>query len=268
MTIGHPDEASPRPARAPSHAGAPAIDVVILNYNYGRFVGDAIASALAQTRPFGRVIVVNDGSTDDSLDRIAPFGPRIRLVDKPNGGQLSASFAGLAECTADYVWFLDADDYLAETAVAALTPHLASRPVKAQVQLIGVDEARAPRDSWFPTYREAYGSAEMIADNRTIGFYNSAPTSGNIYARSFLEACDPASLDPREPVDGAPNLIAPYFGEILSLRLPSRPLRERLAIARRSTDGRPKRANKAIVGAKRPYAFCSLQLRRPKASGV
>lgn len=200
--------------------GDATIDVVILNYNYGRFLADAVSSALAQTRPFARVIVVNDGSTDDSLTRIAPFAGRILLVDKPNGGQLSASRAGLAQCCADYVWFLDADDYLAETAVEALTPHLASRPVKAQVQMVGVDEGKAPRDSLFPTYPRGYGSAEMIEDNRTVGYYTSAPTSGNIYTRGFLEACALDRLDPRDFIDGVPNLIAPYLGEVLSLNLP------------------------------------------------
>nr|WP_168217595.1 glycosyltransferase family 2 protein [Paracoccus liaowanqingii] len=193
---------------------------MILNYNYGRFVADAISSALAQTRPFGRVIVVNDGSTDDSLARIAQFSTQIRLVDKPNGGQLSACFAGLAECTAEYIWFLDADDYLLEAAVETLTPYLFSRPLKAQFQLVGVDEQKNPRDSCFPIYKDSYGSADMIEENQITGFYNSAPTSGNVYARSFLNGCNPELLNLRDFIDGVPNLIVPYLGEVLSLNTP------------------------------------------------
>jgi glycosyltransferase involved in cell wall biosynthesis len=203
-----------------SASGDPRIDLVILNYNYGRFLADAISSALAQTRPFARIIVVNDGSTDDSLARIAPFRSRVKVVDKANGGQLSACFAGLAECGSEYVWFLDADDYLAETAVESLTPILASRPIKVQFQLVGVDEGKVPRDSLFPVYAHGYGSAAMIEENRTIGYYNSAPTSGNVFARAFLNACDPRLLDPRDFIDGVPNLIAPHLGEVASVNLP------------------------------------------------
>jgi Glycosyl transferase family 2 len=196
------------------------IDVVINNYNYGRFVADAVASALGQTRPFHSVIVVDDGSTDDSLAHIAPFADRIVLVDKENGGQTSACIAGLARCTADYVWFLDADDYLSEGAIETLTPHLGTRPIKVQFQLVGVDADRTPRDSLFPFYGDNYGSAEMIEDNGTVGFYTCAPTSGNVFARSFLEGCETGLIDPRAAIDGALNLVAPYYGEVLSLNLP------------------------------------------------
>lgn len=212
--------AAPGTAPPASAARGASIDLVILNYNYGRFVLDAVSSGLAQTRPFARIVVVDDGSTDDSLARLEPFAGRIRIVAKINGGQLDACFAGLAECAADYVWFLDADDYLAETAVEALTPALASRPVKAQVQLIGVDEGGKLRDSLFPVYRKDYGSAAMIVDNETAGYYVSAPTSGNVYARTFLTSLDPALMDLRDFVDGVPNLVAPYMGETVSLNLP------------------------------------------------
>lgn len=208
------------PAPKDPAAHTPSVDVIVNAYNYGRFVSDAIESALAQTRPFGRVIVVNDGSTDDTLARIAPFADRVVLVDKENGGQLSACFAGLAEATADYVWFLDADDYLLPTAVETLTPYLASQPVKVQFQLVGVDAERNPRDSLFPVYPETYGAREMIEDNQTLGYYISSPTSGNVYTRAFLEACDPALLDLRDSPDGTPNLIAPYMGEVLSVNVP------------------------------------------------
>lgn len=54
--------------------------VVITNYNYGRFVGAAIESALAQEHPDTEVIVVDDGSTDDSATRITAFEPRVRVI--------------------------------------------------------------------------------------------------------------------------------------------------------------------------------------------
>ena len=85
------------PTRLPAPGADPTIDVVILNYNYGRFVAEAIDSALAQTRPFGRVIVVNDGSTDDSLARIAPFARQATVVDKEKGRATFSTIATVGE---------------------------------------------------------------------------------------------------------------------------------------------------------------------------
>jgi len=71
------------------------VSIIIDNYNYGRFLGEAIDSALAQTYPHVEVIVVDDGSTDNSREVIAKYGDRIIPVLKENGGQASAFNAGL-----------------------------------------------------------------------------------------------------------------------------------------------------------------------------
>lgn len=84
--------------------------IVINNYNYGHFLPDAIASALNQTYANVEVIVVDDGSTDQSHDIIASYGDRIIPVLKTNGGQASAFNAGFAASRGDIICFLDADD--------------------------------------------------------------------------------------------------------------------------------------------------------------
>jgi glycosyltransferase involved in cell wall biosynthesis len=68
----------------------PLISVVINNYNYGRYLAQAIRSALAQTYSRQEVIVIDDGSTDNSLEVAAAFGDSTRVVAKANGGQASA----------------------------------------------------------------------------------------------------------------------------------------------------------------------------------
>ena len=86
--------------------------VLINNHDYERYVCEAVASALEQSRPADEVILVDDGSGDASLDRLKAAGltDRIQVIAKENGGQLSAFHAGLAAASGDVVFFLDADD--------------------------------------------------------------------------------------------------------------------------------------------------------------
>jgi glycosyltransferase involved in cell wall biosynthesis len=89
----------------------PLVSVLINNYNYGRFLGEAIDSALAQTYTNIEVIVVDDGSTDNSREVMASYGGRILPIFKENGGQASAFNAGFAVSAGDIVCFLDSDDF-------------------------------------------------------------------------------------------------------------------------------------------------------------
>lgn len=88
--------------------------VLINAYNYRRFVGEAIASALAQTSAPFEVIVVDDGSSDGTAEWVeAEFcarDPRVRVIAQANAGQLAAMQAGVAAARGDVLFFLDADD--------------------------------------------------------------------------------------------------------------------------------------------------------------
>ena len=86
----------------------PLVSIVIDNFNYGRFLGAAIDSALAQTYPHVELIVVDDGSTDDSREVISSYGDRVSAVFKPNGGHASAFNAGFRASHGCIVMFLDA----------------------------------------------------------------------------------------------------------------------------------------------------------------
>lgn len=91
----------------------PIISIIIDTYNYASFIERAIDSALSQTIApnLFEVIVVDDGSSDDTPQRVSLYGDRIIYLRKENGGQASAFNAGIAQAKGKYVAFLDADDY-------------------------------------------------------------------------------------------------------------------------------------------------------------
>jgi glycosyltransferase involved in cell wall biosynthesis len=104
----------------------PLVSIIINNYNYGRFVASAIDSALAQTYSDREVIVVDDGSQDNSREVISSFGNRIKAVFKSNGGQSSAFNAGFASSSGDVICFLDSDDVFLPTKVERVVDGLAA----------------------------------------------------------------------------------------------------------------------------------------------
>jgi glycosyltransferase involved in cell wall biosynthesis len=99
----------------------PLVSILINNYNYARFLGKAIDSALGQDYSNREVVVVDDGSSDNSRDIISSYGDRIKPVLKTNGGQASAFNAGVAAARGDVICFLDADDvfYLGKVSAIA-----------------------------------------------------------------------------------------------------------------------------------------------------
>lgn len=109
------------------------ISVIITNYNYADYVCEAIESALNQTHKPDEIIVVDDGSTDDSVARInAAYSdnPKIKRVFKPNGGQLTAFNSGVEHATGDILFFLDADDFYLETHLEKCLKAFTSHPDK------------------------------------------------------------------------------------------------------------------------------------------
>lgn len=117
------------------NSAGPRVDVVVNNYNYARYLGAAIDSVRAQDYPLLRLIVVDDGSSDESRELIEARRDELdEVVLKPNGGQASAINAGLERCQGDVVVFLDADDLLLPRAVSRLAAEFTADPGLAKVQ--------------------------------------------------------------------------------------------------------------------------------------
>ena len=93
-------------------SASPLVSIIIPCYNAEKYVGEAIESALAQTYPNKEVIVIDDGSTDGSLQVIKSFGDRIRWETGPNRGGSAARNRGIELARGELIQFLDADDLL------------------------------------------------------------------------------------------------------------------------------------------------------------
>ncbi len=87
-----------------------SVSVVIPTYNYGRFIEDALRSVFNQTRSPSEIIVVDDGSTDDTASIIGTFGDGVRYIHQDHAGVCAARNRGVSESTSELIAFLDADD--------------------------------------------------------------------------------------------------------------------------------------------------------------
>jgi glycosyltransferase involved in cell wall biosynthesis len=159
----------------------PLVTVLINNHNYGRFLGRAIESALAQSYPRVEVVVVDDGSDDSSRDVIAGFAGDVVAVYKENGGQASAFNAGFRRAQGAIVSFLDADDalgeHLVERVVDAFGRHHDAGMVQCRVEL--VDERDNPLGLFVPPSYIHMPTADLRgspADLNNASWW--APTSG------------------------------------------------------------------------------------------
>ncbi|HEY2334101.1 MAG TPA: glycosyltransferase [Solirubrobacterales bacterium] len=167
-----------------SNSAGPLVDVVIDNYNYGRFLPFAIDSALAQTHERINVIVVDDGSTDDSHRVLGRYEDRVTVVLKENGGHASAFNAGMERCEGDVVIFLDADDILRPEAAARAAAAFAAddRVVKVQARMNVVDGAGRPTGAVKPPPHVPMPNGDVHEDELAFPFdLPWVPTSANAF---------------------------------------------------------------------------------------
>jgi GT2 family glycosyltransferase len=105
---------------------APLVSVVMPAYNSARYIAQALDSALEQDYPALEIVVVDDGSTDDTVNIVTRYGDKVRLLSQKNQGSAAARNLGIREARGKYIAFLDADD--------AWWPHKIRHQVAAMIQ--------------------------------------------------------------------------------------------------------------------------------------
>lgn len=196
------------------------VSIVIVNHNYGRYLREAIESALQQDVPDLDVVVVDDGSTDMSAQVIAEYGERIRPLFKEKGGHVSAVNAGFAHCRGDIVLFLDADDYLHPSCLPTIVEKWEEGASKLQFRLATVDGDGNDQSMSFPYFADDL-TPEMVREQSFLfGVYPWTVSSGNAFSRSFLLNLFPIDDKKiyRSP-DGYINKMAPLFGDVYSVNI-------------------------------------------------
>ena len=196
------------------------LSIVIPNYNYEDFVAEAINSALSIDWPDLEVIVVDDGSTDKSRSVIECFKDKVRVIYQPNSSQRVACNAGFASCTGDVVLFLDSDDMLDASIGKEIASVWNQNVSKIQFQMLRVDRDGISRGSVFPSYNPLPTPVNILRWELATSSYPTAPGSGNVYSRTFLEKIFPLDSACGSFSDTACIAAAPFFGDVVTVRKP------------------------------------------------
>lgn len=172
------------------------VSVVIPTFNSGPLVEEAVASVLAQTRPAAEIIVVDDGSTDDTRQRLARFGKQIDYVWQPNSRVAAARNTGVRRAMGEAIAFLDADDVWHPAKLARQVALLETRP---EIGLLATDltdwpGALAAVDELGPEVVVEIPLSQLLV-------FNSLATSSIIVRRKVLAQAgefDPALSGPED----------------------------------------------------------------------
>jgi len=194
---------------------APLVSVVVTNHNYGRFLGEALESALAQEYADVEVVVVDDASTDDSQEVLRSFGSRVTAIFGTYGGQAAATTAGFDACSGAVVIFLDADDVLLPSAAGRAAAVLdVPGAVKVHWPVLTVDASRRPLGR-LPLDPLPSGDIRTHLLEVGPGAVAFSPTSGNAWTRAFLSrVLPPPAGKYRVGFDAYLAALAPLYGPV------------------------------------------------------
>jgi glycosyltransferase involved in cell wall biosynthesis len=197
-----------------------SVSVIISNYNYGSYIAGAIQSALDLDWPTVEVIVVDDGSTDNSRAVIEGFGSRVRAIFQSNAGQRHACNVAYPQSSGEIVIFLDSDDLLASSLVRELAAVWRPEISKVQFQMQTIDANGALLGTYLPQFDITPTPEQILQWSQATGTYPTPPGSGNAYARWFLDRLFPLDDSCGEFTDSCCLIAAPYLGDVVTIPKP------------------------------------------------
>ena len=196
------------------------VSIIINNYNYDRFLAEAIDSALNQTYKGVEVIVVDDGSTDNSRQIIAEYGDRIIPILQPNGKQAAAFNSGFARSKGEIIIFLDSDDFLYPQAVAKIVEVWQPKLAKVHYRLDVVDGVGESLGYSAPQGTAPLSCGKVWQTLLEVGGYTSTPTSGNALNRRALRELFPIPDKYKLTADDYLSFQVPFYGEVAAIEEP------------------------------------------------
>jgi glycosyltransferase involved in cell wall biosynthesis len=195
----------------------PLITVLIDTYNYGRFIEEAIDSVLAQDFPLEQVeiLVVDDGSTDDTSQRIRKYGSKIVYLVKPNGGQASAFNFGIRRATGEIVMFLDADDYWFKGKLHRIWEEFQKNPTAGMIHHRLTEVNSGTGESRAGSFIAISGF--LGRDRKALLAFNPTPTTSLSFRKTCLDKIIPIPESVTIQADGYLQVIAPFLAPIVAV---------------------------------------------------
>jgi glycosyltransferase involved in cell wall biosynthesis len=193
------------------------LSVIIANYNYEAFVGAAIESALAVSWPHKEVIVVDDGSTDNSKSVIDSYRGRVAAYFRPKSHQLGAHIFGFEHSAGDIIIFLDADDLLEPNVMREIAKIWRPGLSKVQYRMNLIDATGIQLGTAIPQFPPKADPEKLRRSYLRTMAYTTPPGSGNAYSRDFVRKV--FGLDLTIPQSDAVLLtLAPILGDVLTIQ--------------------------------------------------
>ena len=196
----------------------PLVSIIVLNFNYERFLDRSIGSALAQSWARTEVVVVDDFSTDSSRGVIEGYGARVaRVLRTQNGGMSASANSGFAISSGKIVMFLDADDFLYPDAVERVVGAWSKGVVQVQARLDLVDIDETPLDV-YPPREVALDEGDVAGLLALRGRYSTTVTTGLAFDRNALSQVMPipeVAFD--RSADGYLATVVPLYGRVVAI---------------------------------------------------
>jgi len=202
------------------------ISIIITNYNYEKYIAEAIESAINQDYKNKEIIVVDDGSTDNSRDIIERYRNKIKIIYQKNQGHILATNVGFKESTGDIITFLDADDYLFENMSKEVIKLLDEDTVKVHYKLMEVD-ALGNKLGPVPSDKFLLSEGPSVYKDILNGKY--VTSLGNAYNKKLVKELFPLPkikvIESEDylstiPPDAYLSPRVPFFGHVKAIQTP------------------------------------------------